>query len=480
VLILLLRATTDTLTNKTLTTPTITSIASTSGLLTLPAGADTLIGRATTDTLTNKTLTSATLVSPLITNLSLSGSTLLGCYFDKLINTGTLTLPTISDTLVTKTTTDTLTNKTLTAPTITSLYGGGGLLSMPSGVDTLVGRATTDTFTATKSFWGGNVFGCAGTVYQTGTVSRSGSTITGSGTTFTQAMVGGILRFSTSGEICFITAFTSTTVLTCDVSGTVASQSFAIRYNMFCTDVGGQRLGMPATVFNQGYAISSPTISANDQFVLKSATQVLTNKNFDSTNVFSLNTDNTRTVTIIPLNANSTNCNLWFNSTVGRTYFFGDPGADASVIMSEGNQTINGVKTFGTSWKVPSSGGASNEFNYYGEAETQSNTVSGSWTSQSITFIFNRVGKTVTVSWGSVFVASTSSTSTQTVGTAFPTRFRPTQTNTVAVPVYQNSVIEPGFFTLFTDGSCNFQICSFSAPFTGTCGITAGTATYRV
>ena len=45
---------TQTLTNKTLTTPVISSISNT-GALTLPTSTDTLVGRATTDTLTNKT-----------------------------------------------------------------------------------------------------------------------------------------------------------------------------------------------------------------------------------------------------------------------------------------------------------------------------------------------------------------------------------------------------------------------------------------
>lgn len=51
---------TQTLTNKTLTTPVISSISNT-GTLTLPTSTDTLVGRATTDTLTNKTLTSPVL-----------------------------------------------------------------------------------------------------------------------------------------------------------------------------------------------------------------------------------------------------------------------------------------------------------------------------------------------------------------------------------------------------------------------------------
>ena len=51
---------TQTLTNKTLTAPVISTISNT-GTVTLPTSTDTLVGRTTTDTLTNKTLTSATL-----------------------------------------------------------------------------------------------------------------------------------------------------------------------------------------------------------------------------------------------------------------------------------------------------------------------------------------------------------------------------------------------------------------------------------
>jgi len=61
---------TQTLTNKTLTTPVISTITNT-GTLTLPTSTDTLVGRATTDTLTNKTLTSAVL------NTSVSGTAVL-------------------------------------------------------------------------------------------------------------------------------------------------------------------------------------------------------------------------------------------------------------------------------------------------------------------------------------------------------------------------------------------------------------------
>jgi len=60
--------------------------------------------------------------------------------------TSVLTLPVATDTLVGKTTTDTLTNKTLTTPIISSI-SNTGTLTLPTSTDTLVGRATTDTLT---------------------------------------------------------------------------------------------------------------------------------------------------------------------------------------------------------------------------------------------------------------------------------------------------------------------------------------------
>jgi hypothetical protein len=64
---------TETLTNKTLTAPIISTISNT-GTVTLPTSTDTLVGRATTDTLTNKTLTNPTVTSYIETVYSLSGT----------------------------------------------------------------------------------------------------------------------------------------------------------------------------------------------------------------------------------------------------------------------------------------------------------------------------------------------------------------------------------------------------------------------
>jgi hypothetical protein len=115
----------QTLTNKTLTLPVISTISNT-GILTLPTATDTLVGRNTTDTLTNKTLTAPTINGTVAT----SGLTL-PAFTGGAIN-GT-TIPT-SKTLVTLDDTQTLTNKTLTSPTITG-----------------TGTIQCETFTATGS-----------------------------------------------------------------------------------------------------------------------------------------------------------------------------------------------------------------------------------------------------------------------------------------------------------------------------------------
>lgn len=103
---------------------TLTSSSTTTLNGTTIPGSKTLVTTVDTQTLTNKTLT-----TPVIAQIS---------------NTGTLTLPTTTDTLVGRATTDTLTNKTLTAPAISNptMTGGGSLAGTYSGTPTFSGNIT--------------------------------------------------------------------------------------------------------------------------------------------------------------------------------------------------------------------------------------------------------------------------------------------------------------------------------------------------
>jgi len=87
---------TQTLTNKTLTSPAMSTIVNT-GTLTLPSSSDTIVGRATTDTLTNKTVS--------MTSNTLTGTT---AQFNTALTDGDF---------ATLAGTETLSGKTLTSPT---------------------------------------------------------------------------------------------------------------------------------------------------------------------------------------------------------------------------------------------------------------------------------------------------------------------------------------------------------------------------
>ena len=125
---------------------------------------------STVATLTgSQTLTSKTLTLPIIASIS---------------NSGTLTLPTSTDTLVGRATTDTLTNKTLTSPIIetsaSATYSGTTVANTQAVIATFADTAehTIQTITARSAVF--MIQAVQGSVYQTATIQaiHEGSTVT--------------------------------------------------------------------------------------------------------------------------------------------------------------------------------------------------------------------------------------------------------------------------------------------------------------
>jgi len=151
---------TETFTNKTLTTPIISSISNT-GTLTLPTSTDTLVGRATTDTLTNKTLT-----NPTVTNY-VESVVAIGTVTSS--NTLSLTSGTVQTVTLTASTACTFTMPTATAGKsfiliVTQASGGSGTavftsVKFPGGVaPTITATASAVdilTFVANGTSWFG-------------------------------------------------------------------------------------------------------------------------------------------------------------------------------------------------------------------------------------------------------------------------------------------------------------------------------------
>jgi hypothetical protein len=147
------RATTDTLTNKTLTTPIISSISNT-GTLTLPTSTDTLVGRATTDTLTNK-------------SVSLATNTLTGTLAEFNTALADADFATIAGT-------ETLTNKTLTSPVVTGLtLNDSSIVFEGSSADDYETTLTVTNPTADRTITIPNVTGTVVTTGDTGSVTNA-------------------------------------------------------------------------------------------------------------------------------------------------------------------------------------------------------------------------------------------------------------------------------------------------------------------
>lgn len=220
----------------------------------------------------------------------------------------------------------------------------GNLRVIPTN-NLLLGAGSNNTIQLNAVGQIGGLFSSLSSVYNTGTISISGTTVTGSGTAFTMALVSGLIKWG--NQSAHIVQVTSATTLIIDASFTQSSTTYAIEYNVFnISPVGNVQaqniyLGNPVSTstanplrLDMGGTFSD---TAGAHAKLK-----LYDDNAGNVYGFGVSLNSLDYITSLSANVHSFYCDGTLSCTIGNTTVVAPTSVTTpSITTSSGNLTLN-------------------------------------------------------------------------------------------------------------------------------------------
>lgn len=291
--------------------------------------------------------------------------------------------------------------------------------------------------------------------YNTGTASQSTTTITGSGTTFTAAMVGMSFEFANGTSAGIITAFNSTTSLTVSTSQTVTSNLYAIRQQIFASP----GLPYPTGALTGTGSGTGGTIAAGTYYARIVAVDINGNQALPGVEAAPVTTTGSVSSiawawTVVPTAASY---QIWVGTT---------SGGENSFFTSTTN-SFTQTATSGTAGTIPSVNLATSAFN-------NGLIVSGFLTSQTLAL----TATTTATAAGTTTLTATSNTNQQFTGTSTQTVVLPNATTLVNGTTYNVLNRSTGAVTVNANGGGNLATVAANSQITFTLisnGTSAGT-----